>query len=130
MQKKRKISLIILPIAIAIGIFLGKRLYDLDKKLSSLEMIATVAGLIVFVSIFELFAIYWENRYSDRKKQNIFDLIGKKGTINKKCSPVGTIRIGNEVWKAISINGEVICTGEDAVVKKREGLKLFIEKTS
>ena len=38
-----------------------------------------------------------------------------------------TLSIGNEIWNAVSLNGEFLKVGEQVIVQRRDGLKLTVE---
>lgn len=57
-----------------------------------------------------------------------YDVVGKKGVVIKKISPVGKIRIANEIWTAFSDDQQEIDEGTTVVVVRREGHKLWVRK--
>ena len=54
-------------------------------------------------------------------------LIGKTGEALEPLSPVGTVRVHGEIWKA-EATGEAIFTGDKILVTEVRGLKLFVER--
>ena len=55
-------------------------------------------------------------------------LIDRTGLVIEECSPIGRVKIGNELWQAKSINGDNIAQGDTIIVHRVEGFLLFIEK--
>lgn len=64
------------------------------------------------------------------KDSSINEIIGKVGTVNKSidAKDTGRVLIGNEDWKARSINEESIEQNEKVIVEKIEGVTLFVSK--
>ena len=58
-----------------------------------------------------------------------YDVVGKRGVVIKRIAPMGKIRIGNEIWAALSMNSdEVIEEGTYVIVVKRKGHKVWVKK--
>lgn len=130
-SKRRRTALIIIPICVALAFILGHTLFELDKKLSATQFLLIIALILLLTSIIELVAIMYENKHQKPNALQAFHaLIGKEGTIIEDCNPEGRIEINQEIWNAISKYGEILRSGERIKVTERQGLKLFIEKTS
>jgi membrane-bound serine protease (ClpP class) len=66
-----------------------------------------------------------------RKKRHMTGpeaLIGKRGVVVSKLSPVGEARVEGVIWRAKSASGDV-GEGELVVVKAVEGLSLIVERS-
>lgn len=56
------------------------------------------------------------------------DLIGRRAEVRTPINPKGTVLIEGELWTAIS-EGERIESGEEVIVTRVEGLKLWVTKS-
>jgi len=54
-------------------------------------------------------------------------VVGLQGTVIKKLSPEGLIKIKGEIWQAYSLDGE-IDEGEEVEVTEQHGLKLKVRR--
>jgi membrane-bound serine protease (ClpP class) len=54
-------------------------------------------------------------------------LVGKRGVVVSRLSPVGEARVEGVIWRARSVSGE-LSEGEAVVVKSVEGLALVVER--
>ena len=52
-------------------------------------------------------------------------MISKKGIISSE----GKVKVGNEMWNAVSIDGKSIAVGDTVVVRDIDGLRLVVEKS-
>jgi len=55
-------------------------------------------------------------------------MIQKTGIVIEKCDPEGKVRIGNEFWTALAMEGTEIDIGEQIIVRDIKGMKLIVEK--
>ncbi len=55
-------------------------------------------------------------------------MVGTRGKIADKLSPEGMVRIGGELWGAISVEGDDIDIGEEVVVVSEDSLKLSVRR--
>lgn len=55
-------------------------------------------------------------------------MILKKGVVVKKCDPEGKVRIGNELWNAVSKDGAWIDIEENIIVRDIKDMKLIVER--
>jgi membrane protein implicated in regulation of membrane protease activity len=100
--------------------FVGKYIDGTTLRLAA--MILASIGLIVIASSKPL------------RNPNVF--LGSEGTLDRigsvveTCNPNGTVRLGTELWNATSLNGELIPAGEAVIVRKIDGLCLFVERSS
>jgi membrane protein implicated in regulation of membrane protease activity len=113
------------------GIFLGHFLIRADERLDSFEMFTFVAIFIMVCGILEILAVWWESRtIRSAHTDSYYEMVGKRGTVAKECSPDGTVKIGQEIWNAVSNNKAILKPGDVVTVKDRQGLRLYVEKTS
>jgi membrane protein implicated in regulation of membrane protease activity len=56
-------------------------------------------------------------------------MIGKKGVVVRACAPKGAVRVGAELWTAVSATAEPIPEGGSITVCDIEGLTVFVECT-
>lgn len=129
MKEKPRIMLTILvtlleEIALVIFIFLGLPMLGVEVPLGGL--IAMMAGIATYGII-----SYRLGSRVLRKKPvaGLSDMVGIRGEVVKKLAPVGTIRIGSELWDAKTDDQEIE-KGNEVIVIKREGLKLIVRKDS
>lgn len=57
-------------------------------------------------------------------------MISKEGVVIKKCSPKGKVKVGSEIWSALSIDGTEINENDQVKIKDIEGLRLIVERIS
>jgi membrane-bound ClpP family serine protease len=54
-------------------------------------------------------------------------MIGLKGRVTEPLTPVGTVRVGDEYWRAKSV-GENVAVGEEVEIVGLEGLTLRVSR--
>ena len=127
----QKIRLMFLPIFVVAGIVLGYALMRAGEELGPLQMIILVLALTAATVFLEVFATWWDNRHQQKGvEQTSLEMVGKKGTVEEECIPEGIVRVGQEIWNAVSVDGECLKPGDRVVVKERQGLKLLVERAS
>jgi len=88
------------------------------------ETAVIVIGIAVFITI----AVIWGIR---AHRQRIFagreELIGKIAEVKTVMKPKGTVFIQGESWTAISEAGRIE-PGEEVIITKVDGLKLYVTK--
>jgi len=81
---------------------------------------------------YEKFVKEWDKLYcpSEIRQSSLGaeGMILKKGVVVKKCDPEGKVRIGGELWNAVSNDEPEIDVGEDIVVRDIKDMKLIIER--
>lgn len=92
-----------------------------------------VFGLTVIVVFFTVRPLFMKvsHRYSDKRKIGVEALIGKTCLVTEAIDNdknTGRVQIGGENWKASSENGEPIPEGEKVVVKRIEGITVYVVK--
>ena len=127
----RKKRLIVLFFFIIFGIICGYALYRVDERLSFSQIFLLISGIVAITCAFEIFAVWWENKHRPEVDiESPFEMVDKHGVVEQECSPEGTVKIGNEIWSAISFKQENLKPGIEVIIKKRQRLKLYVEKTS
>ena len=87
-------------------------------------VVIVVIGVIVFLAFTIIYGIRAHRRQVSAGRE---DLIGKVAEVNTVIDPKGTVFIEGERWVAISDKGRVE-PGEEVIITKVEGLKLWITK--
>lgn len=109
---------------VALAVFILWGLPRLGVKLPLGAIIGIMGGLATYSII-----SYRAHIRTHLKKPLVgfTDMNGSRGTVVKRLSPEGMVRIGRELWDAES-EGAPIEAGEEVIVIRREGLKLFVRK--
>jgi len=84
--------------------------------------------IIIGIAAFIVVAIIWgirAHRYQVSAGRE--DLVGKTAEVKIALEPKGVVFIQGERWKAVSEKGH-IKSGEEVVITKVEGLKLWVTK--
>jgi membrane protein implicated in regulation of membrane protease activity len=91
-----------------------------------LTLILALAICVLYVALGRRYVHRWTS--TRQEKTNIDTIIGKKGTVLRKVSPLasGLVKVGNEEWSARA--EENIEKGEEIVVTAVKGVTLSIEK--
>jgi membrane-bound serine protease (ClpP class) len=84
-------------------------------------VIILVGGFVVF-AVFRIVGTYHRQATTGRE-----DFIGKTVEVRERLNPEGTVFYEGELWKAVSVSGNIE-PGEEVVVTKVEGLKLTVAK--
>jgi len=96
---------------------------------------------LVFALIYHITIFYSSRKYElengaiiplemyAKTKTGSEGMMHKSGEVISACTPIGKVRIGNEIWNAESIDGNSIDDGEKVLVREIQGLKLIIEKS-
>lgn len=80
---------------------------------------------------YEQYLKEWEENLKAREIRPICGIqamIQKRGIVIKKCDPEGKVKIGNEFWSALTIDGRDMDVGTDVIVRSIEGMKVIVEK--
>lgn len=88
----------------------------------------TIIGLIIVVFL----AVAIERTISAHRHpvaSGSEELIGKKAIALSALNPKGTVLLEGEIWRAILEEGHAE-NGEEVVVKRREGLTLYVARPS
>jgi membrane-bound serine protease (ClpP class) len=85
---------------------------------------------IVFAVAFIIFIIYAIVKGQRRKlSAGVEEMIGKEAVVRTTLKPKGTILAEGELWTAIA-EDSTIEPGEEVIITKAEGLKLWVTKKS
>lgn len=137
-------------------ILLGFVLYLLEIKITSFGLLAltgTAAALFGSLMLFEStggwLAVSWKviggmigvlaalaaalgwisiKILARRSTAGAEGLVGARATVVLPLNPTGTVRLGDEVWRAESENGETIASGTAVVVVASAGLTLKVRR--
>jgi membrane-bound ClpP family serine protease len=95
-----------------------------------IEMTGPIIIAIVFAVAFIIFVIYAIVKGQKLKlSAGIEDMIGKEAVVQTALNPKGTVLAEGELWTAIA-EGSKIEPGEEVIITKVEGLKLWVTKKS
>ena len=93
-----------------------------------IEMSGPIIIAIVFAVAFIVFVIYAIVKGQRRKlSAGVEDMIGKEAVVRTALKPTGTVLAEGELWTAIA-EGSTIEAGEEVIITKVEGLKLWVTK--
>ena len=93
------------------------------------EMNAGVVATIVCGVLFAAFVVYAIVKGQKQKPLvGPEELIGKKAIVRTALDPKGTVLVEGELWTA-SAEDSRIEVGEEVIVTKAEGLKLWVKKS-
>jgi membrane-bound serine protease (ClpP class) len=85
---------------------------------------------IVFAVAFIIFIIYAIIEGQRRKlSAGVEEMIGKEAVVRTALKPKGTVLAEGELWTAIA-EGSIIEPGEEVIITRAEGLKLWVTKKS
>ena len=87
-------------------------------------IVIVVIGIIVFLAFTIIYGIRAHRRQVSAGRE---DLIGRVAEVDTVIDPKGTVFIEGERWVAISDKGRVE-PGEEVIITKVEGLKLWVTK--
>jgi membrane-bound ClpP family serine protease len=95
-----------------------------------MEMTGPIIVAIVFAIAFVVFVIYAIVKGQKRKVSvGVEEMIGKEAVVHTTLSPKGTVLAEGELWTAIA-EDSTIEPGEEVIITKVEGLKLWVTKKS
>jgi membrane-bound ClpP family serine protease len=94
------------------------------------EMTGTIIIAIVFAIAFISFVIYAIVKGQMRKlSAGVEEMIGREAVAQTTLNPKGMVLAEGELWTAIA-EGSKIGPGEEVIITKVEGLKLWVVKKS
>ena len=88
------------------------------------SMAIVITGVVIFLAVVVIWGIRAHRRQVLAGQE---EMIGKTAEVTKALEPKGTVFIEDEHWTAISEQGRVE-PGEEVIVTKVEGLKLWVTK--
>jgi membrane-bound ClpP family serine protease len=96
----------------------------------TIEMTGPIITAIVFAAAFIIFVIYAIVKGQRRKlSAGVEEMIGKEAVVRTTLNPKGTVLAEGELWTAIA-EDSTIEPGEEVIITKAEGLKLWVNKKS
>jgi membrane-bound ClpP family serine protease len=94
------------------------------------EITGPIIVAIVFGVAFVVFVIYAIVKGQRRKLSvGVEEMIGKEAVVQTTLNPKGTVLAEGELWTAIA-EDSTIEPGEEVIITKVEGLKLWVTKKS
>ena len=91
----------------------------------SRELIVAIIVCAILVAAFVIYAIIKGQRR--KLTAGIEDMIGKTAVAQTHINPKGTVLAEGELWTAVA-TGDKIEPGEEVVITKVQGLKLWVTK--
>ena len=102
----------------------------MELTMPTIEMTPPIVISIVLAVAFIVFVIYAIVKGQRRKlSAGIEDMIGKEAVVRTALNPKGTVLAEGELWTAIA-EGSTIEAGEEVIITKVEGLKLWVTRKS
>ena len=100
----------------------------IDLSMFTIEMTPPIVISIVLAVAFIIFVIYAIVKGQRRKlSAGVEEMIGKEAVVQTTLNPKGTVLAEGELWTAIA-EGSKIEPGEEVIITKVEGLKLWVTK--
>jgi membrane-bound ClpP family serine protease len=95
-----------------------------------MEITGPIIIAIVFAIAFVIFVIYAIVKGQRRKlSAGVEEMVGKEAVVRTTLNPQGTVLAEGELWTAIA-EDSTIKPGEEVIITKTEGLKLWVTKKS
>jgi len=102
----------------------------MELTMPTIEMTPPIVISIVLAIVFIVFVIYAIVKGQRLKlSAGVEDMIGKEAVVQTTLNPKGTVLAEGELWTAIA-EGSKIELGEEVIITKVEGLKLWVTKKS
>ncbi len=98
---------------------------------NSLFLQCIIFALSSVLSIYFLKPILMKILVPFTVKSNVESLIDKEGVVVEKIhgrKSMGTVKVNNELWRAVSENDDIIEKDEEIIVLKVEGVHLVVKK--
>ncbi|MDP4152489.1 MAG: NfeD family protein [Bacillota bacterium] len=92
-----------------------------------LTVFVIISGILVFLTR----PLYKKFLAKTITPTNADSLIGQTGIVIadiNNLEAVGQVKVKGQIWSACSENGDPISTGEKVLIKKIQGVRLFVEK--
>ena len=100
----------------------------IDLSMFTIEMTPPIVISIVLAVAFIIFVIYAIVKGQRRKlSTGVEEMMGKEAVVRTALNPKGTVLAEGELWTAIA-EGSTIEAGEEVIITKVEGLKLWVTK--
>jgi membrane-bound ClpP family serine protease len=102
----------------------------MEFSMPAIEMTGPIIVSIVLAVAFVVFIIYAIVKGQKRKlSAGVEEMVGKEAVVRTTLNPRGTVLAEGELWTAIA-EGSTIESGEEVIITKVEGLKLWVTKKS
>jgi membrane-bound ClpP family serine protease len=102
----------------------------MELSMPTIEMSGPIIVSIVCAVAFVVFVIYAIVKGQRRKlSAGVEEMIGKEAVVQTTLDPKGTVLAEGELWTALA-EGSKIEPGEEVIITKVEGLKLWVTKKS
>ena len=102
----------------------------MELSIPTIEMTGPVIISIVFAVAFVGFIVYAIVKGQRRKlSAGVEEMIGKEAVVQTTLDPKGTVLAEGELWTAIAEDSKIE-PGEEVIITKVEGLKLWVAKKS
>ncbi|MFO7995632.1 MAG: NfeD family protein [Dehalococcoidia bacterium] len=102
----------------------------MEFSMPAIEMTGPIIVSIVLAVAFVVFIIYAIVTGQKRKlSAGVEEMVGKEAVVRTTLNPRGTVLAEGELWAAIA-EGSTIESGEEVIITKVEGLKLWVTKKS
>jgi len=105
-------------------VFLALWLLGVEVPLPVIIVTALLLGAIVFITYKLVIPALHKKRITGSE-----GMVGLEGTVIEPLTPVGTVRVGGENWKAKS-DDENIAAGEEVEILGVDGLTLRVSRKS
>jgi membrane-bound ClpP family serine protease len=101
----------------------------MDLTMPTIEMSDPIIVISIVLAVaFIIFVIYAIVKGQRRKlSTGVEEMIGKEAEVRTALNPKGTVLAEGELWTAIA-EGSKIEPGEEVIITKVEGLKLWVTK--
>ena len=102
----------------------------MELTMPTIEMTPPIVISIVLAIVFIVFVIYAIVKGQRLKlSAGVEDMIGKEAVVQTSLNPKGTVLAEGELWTAIAEDSKIE-PGEEVIITKVEGLKLWVTKKS
>ena len=102
----------------------------MELSIPTIEMTPPIVISIVLAVAFVVFVIYAIVKGQRHKlSAGVEDMIGKEAVVRTALNPKGTVLAEGELWTAIA-EGSKIEPGEEVIITRVQGLKLWVKKES
>ena len=97
---------------------------DIKIPLPVVIPVALALGALVFIIHKAVIPTFHKKRLTGSE-----GMVGLKGEVTQSLTPIGTVRVGSEYWKAKSV-ADNIAVGEEVEILGLEGLTLKVKRKS
>ena len=87
-------------------------------------------GMLLLACIDVISAVSQSRKTEVKHDKKFLQLGGRQGVVVEQCIPKGKVKIGMELWNAMSCNGQLLEKGTRIEVVERDGLLLKVRSMS